>query len=210
MFFYGISWSGNGTGALLTGHDRRTGTARSAAKPQNSVKNRCQTACKPGSVPRARPEAMAIHLGRPSPGASRDPPRRRRGNPRGQAKPGRPPLLGLAPGGVYRAAAVAGSAVRSYRTLSPLPVVAEARAGGLLSAALSLGFPPPGVTRHRVSMEPGLSSPGRRESKPEAAIRPSGPVYLRAAVRPVNRPPVNRPPVNRPPVTARRAAPAGP
>jgi len=34
--------------------------------------------------------------------------------------------------------------------------------GGLLSVALSLGFtkrlPRPGVTRHRVSMEPGLSS----------------------------------------------------
>jgi len=33
-----------------------------------------------------------------------------------------PPLFGLAPGGVCRAAAVAGSAVRSYRTVSPLPV----------------------------------------------------------------------------------------
>jgi len=32
-----------------------------------------------------------------------------------------PPLFGLAPGGVYRAAPVAGGAVRSYRTLSPLP-----------------------------------------------------------------------------------------
>src|SRR4051812_3160271 len=32
-----------------------------------------------------------------------------------------PPLFGLAPGGVYHAAAVTGSAVRSYRTLSTLP-----------------------------------------------------------------------------------------
>ncbi|CDX20409.1 hypothetical protein MPLA_1190089 [Mesorhizobium sp. ORS 3359] len=31
--------------------------------------------------------------------------------------------------------------------------------GGLLSVALSLGSPPPAVSRHRVSMEPGLSSP---------------------------------------------------
>ena len=30
---------------------------------------------------------------------------------------------------------------------------------GIISVALSLGSPPPGVTRHRVSMEPGLSSP---------------------------------------------------
>src|SRR5215469_16663857 len=34
---------------------------------------------------------------------------------------GLPSLLGLAPGGVCRAAAVTGGAVRSYRTLSPLP-----------------------------------------------------------------------------------------
>jgi hypothetical protein len=33
------------------------------------------------------------------------------------------------------------------------------RRGGLLSVALSLGSPPPVVDRHRVSMEPGLSSP---------------------------------------------------
>jgi hypothetical protein len=31
-------------------------------------------------------------------------------------------------------------------------------AGGLLSVALSLGLPPPDIIRHRVSMEPGLSS----------------------------------------------------
>src|SRR5215475_3875876 len=36
---------------------------------------------------------------------------------------GRPPLCGLAPGGVCHAAPVSGSAVRSYRTLSPLPPV---------------------------------------------------------------------------------------
>jgi len=32
-----------------------------------------------------------------------------------------PPLFDLAPGGVYLADAVTGGAVRSYRTLSPLP-----------------------------------------------------------------------------------------
>jgi len=32
-----------------------------------------------------------------------------------------PSLFGLAPGGVYHAVAVTGGAVRSYRTLSPLP-----------------------------------------------------------------------------------------
>ena len=38
------------------------------------------------------------------------------------------------------------------------------RRGGLLSVALSLGLPPPAVSRRRVSLEPGLSSP--------AAFRP--------------------------------------
>ena len=47
-----------------------------------------------------------------------------------------------------------------------------AKAGGSFSVALSLGLPPPGVIRHRMSMEPGLSSPlrerpsGRLTSKP--------------------------------------------
>ena len=72
-----------------------------------------------------------------------------------------PFLFGFAPGGVYHAASVAGDAVRSYRTFSPLPAVAAcaAKAGGSFSVALSLGLPPPDVIRHRMSMEPGLSSP---------------------------------------------------
>ena len=39
-------------------------------------------------------------------------------------KPDLPSLFGLAPGGVYHAAAVTVGAVRSYRTLSPLPAAA--------------------------------------------------------------------------------------
>src|SRR6185437_4641654 len=75
-------------------------------------------------------------------------------------------LFGLAPGGVCRAVPVARSAVRSYRTLSPLP----AEAGGLLSVALSLGSPPAAVSRHRISMEPGLSS-ARRQRPPGQLAR---------------------------------------
>ena len=49
---------------------------------------------------------------------------------------------------------------RARGALLPHPfTLADANAGGLLSVALSLGSPPPGVTRHRVSVEPGLSSP---------------------------------------------------
>src|ERR1700731_4798427 len=40
-----------------------------------------------------------------------------------------PLLLGLAPGGVFPAAAVAGGAVRSCRTVSPLPPAGRAAAG---------------------------------------------------------------------------------
>src|SRR6185312_4662706 len=39
------------------------------------------------------------------------------------------------------------------------PPAEPAGRGGLLSVALSLGSPPPAINRHRVSMEPGLSSP---------------------------------------------------
>src|SRR5258708_20581115 len=73
-----------------------------------------------------------------------------------------PLLLGLAPGGVYPAAAVAGGAVRSYRTISPLPpAVPEGteRARRYVSVALSLRSPSPGVSPPPASLEPGLSSP---------------------------------------------------
>src|SRR5262245_20401436 len=80
------------------------------------------------------------------------------GNETGGLASAAPPLFGLAPGGVCRAVPVARTAVRSYRTLSPLPSEARALEGGLLSVALSLGSPPPEVIRHRASKEPGLSS----------------------------------------------------
>jgi hypothetical protein len=72
----------------------------------------------------------------------------------------RPPLFGLAPGGVYPANAVTGIAVRSYRPVSPLPSLPRGGSGGLFSVALSLGSPPPAVSRHRIPVEPGLSSTG--------------------------------------------------
>ena len=78
-------------------------------------------------------------------------------------------LFGFAPGGACHAADVAARAVRSYRTLSPLPsrlMALRPRSGGLLSVALSLGSPPPDVIRRRIRMEPGLSSAFQR--------RPSG------------------------------------
>lgn len=84
-----------------------------------------------------------------------------------------PPLFGLAPGGVYPAAAVTGGAVRSYRTVSPLPDWCFHKTRGLFSVALSLGSPPPAVSRHRIPVEPGLSSIPRT-GRGTAAVRPSG------------------------------------
>ena len=95
---------------------------------------------------------MTIPLGRLLPVASSDLPERQDETsplPKGTAF-----LSGLAPDGVYPAAPVASGAVRSYRTVSPLPL----KNGGLFSVALSLRLPSPGVTRHRGSVEPGLSS----------------------------------------------------
>ena len=53
-------------------------------------------------------------------------------------------LFSLAPSGVCHASRVTTAPVRSYRTISPLP----RNRGGIFSVALSLGSPPPGVTRH--------------------------------------------------------------
>ena len=124
------------------------------------IKN-CQTAYKPGSVPAAAGDGhssgalLAEHLARPTRTAAWKPacracarravpiwscsrwglPCRLRYRRRGALLPLRFTLAGLAPAN---------------------PGVG---CGGLFSVALSLGSPPPGVTRHRVSMEPGLSSP---------------------------------------------------
>jgi len=103
---------------------------------------------------------MAIPLGRRLHGTSCNQPGRLVWKWTGGFEAAAPPLFGLAPGGVFRAVLVAKDAVRSYRTLSPLPCLSvSGRLGGLLSVALSLGSPPPEVIRHRASMEPGLSSP---------------------------------------------------
>ena len=73
---------------------------------------------RPDSVPR---RAASIHLGRASPRGSCSQPGNltRQSGMRGQGPS--IPLFGLAPHGVYRAPSVSGEAVRSYRTLSPLP-----------------------------------------------------------------------------------------
>ena len=144
----------------------------SMSRNQRSPSTMGQAAYKPGYVPAAEAVGDGHSSGTPVAGRLARPTRTTGPETGFPAAAGASSLLGLAPGGVYRAAAVTGAAVRSCRTLSPSPAGLEALAGRLLSVALSLGSPPPGVTRHRVSVEPGLSSPG---STPGAAIRPPDP-----------------------------------
>lgn len=84
-------------------------------------------------------------------------------------------LCGLAPDGVCLAVTVTGDAVGSYPAVSPLPGGHRERSqpGGLFSVALSLAFPPPGVTRHRAlrsSDFPPVTVPLACESDPRPAI----------------------------------------
>jgi len=66
--------------------------------------------------------SVAGRLARPTRAAAR-----KHARPVPPEKAGLPPLRGLAPGGVCPARSVAGPAVRSYRTLSPLPANALRR-----------------------------------------------------------------------------------
>ncbi len=61
------------------------------------------------------------------------------------------------------------------------------REGGSFSVALSLGSPPPDVIRHRMSMEPGLSSPESLSAGAGAAVRPTDAIRMtvvRGGVKP--------------------------
>lgn len=98
-----------------------------------------------------------IHLGPASPQASSS-------LPGGDAGRIMPPYLALLRVGFTMPRRVTTRAVRSYRTLSPLPVPGEA-IGGLLSAALSVGSRPPGVTWH-----PALWSPDFPQRHQRTAI----------------------------------------
>ena len=129
---------------------------------------------------------MAIHLGRPSPDASRDLPGRRRGNPPADLSPLAASTRSCSRWGLP-------CRRRRRRRGAPLPhpftlarcAFRETGAGGLLSVALSLGSPPPGVTRHRVPVEPGLSSLRQVSRVRRAAIRPSDDREMTRASAPV-------------------------
>jgi hypothetical protein len=158
----------------------------------------CQGACKPGSVPRAvswrtdaRRQPFISATGCPAAPAT-NPGLSGRNTPASTPKSsGARPLFGLAPGGVCHADAVAGAPVRSYRTLSPMPVPFRGHRRytlcGTFPELRAETFHPAGVTRHPRFTEPGLSSasdPLIKSVSKDAAARPPGGAYL---VRPRSR-----------------------
>jgi hypothetical protein len=87
---------------------------------------------------------------------------------------GAAPLFGLAPGGVYPATTVASGAVRSYRTISPLPARPERQyIGGMFSVALSVGSRPPGITWHPALWSPDFPLSRRLFSGTTAIAQPT-------------------------------------
>ena len=78
----------------------------------------------------------AIHLGVQSPERSSNLPRNRAGHASAS-------LFDLASSGVYPATPVTSCAVRSYRTISPLPIIVT---GGIFSVALVVGSRLLGIT----------------------------------------------------------------
>ena len=140
----------------------------------------CQTVCKPGSVPapKARPVGRwtVIHLGRPSPDASRDLPGRSAQKHACHGEPWRAaPIRSCSRWGLpcHRRYRRRGALLPHPFTLTRLPRPKSWETGGLLSVALSLGSPPPGVTRPRIPAEPGLSSPAPLLAKMGSGDRPA-------------------------------------
>ena len=160
---------------------------------ERHLEDRCQTACKPGSV--RTPTVSHGDAGRPFLwDAPRGAPRAT--NPDGGAGmllrlAARPSLFGLAPGGVYPAAPVARGAVRSCRTVSPLPA---GRVAALARAVCFLWHFPWGRPRRPLAgtvfpWSPDFPLPDPR-GKPGDKQRPSGRLAIhhwRGIAEPVKR-----------------------
>ena len=144
-----------------TGRDRRGGARRRVSR----VLSRPLGA---GGDGHSSGTPVAERLMRPTRAAARRPARHRR------IAPGRLPLLlGLAPGGVFPAAAVAGGAVRSYRTVSPLPPAPSGRrqarrcpfCGTVPGVAPAGRYPAPHLRGARTFL-----SPHRGEERPSSRL----------------------------------------
>lgn len=121
-----------------------------------------QSACKPGSVWRGYPRVATIHLGRPLPDASRNQPGRLARKAAGISPASS--LFGFAPGGVYHAGPVAGPAVGSYPTFSPLPMAHHRRfdlCGTFPEVALAGRYPAPSLHGARTFLPRAEHESGR-------------------------------------------------
>jgi hypothetical protein len=114
-----------------------------------------------------------------------------------------PSLFGLSPGGVCRAGSVTESAVRSCRTVSPLPAGSRPKAtpniGGLFSVALSLASRPVAVDNHPDLWSPdfpprSLPHGSARSGRPDLSRRehstPSGSIAHLTPACPLRSPPL--------------------
>ncbi len=156
----------------VLGARRRLRRANRNGRRAERARGKCQPACKPGFVwPEDRsPDVTAIPLGRALLRASSNQP----GRPGPETGPcplarAASSLFGFAPGGACRAVPVAGSAVRSYRTFSPLPA-AKAEALGRRRFDLCGAFP--GVAP--AGRYPAPCFRGARTFLPRERERPSG------------------------------------
>jgi hypothetical protein len=154
---------------------------------------RHQPACKPGSVgprPLARTERDGHSSGTTLARCLEQPTRIASLTPLPQAlslreRPALPSLFGLAPGGVYLAGSVAGPAVRSYRTFSPLLPLTRKRfvlCGTFPGVAPAGCYPAPYVDGARTFLSQGLST------RVGAAVRPTdvqGMGFMAAGVKPL-------------------------
>ena len=139
-----------------------------------------QTACKPGSV-RTRKCGTTIPLGRTSRCASRDQPGRQSGNAPAPCDATIPIRSCSRWGLPCRSCCQARGALLPPRFALARGLSRDACAGGVFSVALSLGSPPPAVNRHRIPVEPGLSSTAHAA----AAVQPSGGTDMYDPIPPV-------------------------
>ena len=157
---------------------KRIDMARGPACCAEPLIARHQPACKPGSVGHRRlaPTVRDGHSSGTMFAHGLEQPTRTAGltSPRGvfacANEPASPSLFGLAPGGVCHAVSVAGPAVRSYRTFSPLPRPKRRRfvlCGTIPGVAPAGCYPAPYVDGARTFLSRSLSTMAG------AAVRPT-------------------------------------
>ena len=116
---------------------------------------------------------MAIHLEPLLPAASCNLPGRRAGNGLEGLRPRATPIRFCSGWGLPGQALLPRPRCALAAPFHPYPPSPVGFGGRFVSVALSLGLPPPGVTRHPDPVEPGLSSPIGLSAVMKAAIRPT-------------------------------------